>query len=154
MLGNTSRYGLRRPEMGPLELKNKFGKTPVLDVGTLAKIRQGKIKVVPAIESLTSGGARFVDGQEKDFDAMILATGYRSNVPLWLKERQFFAEDGFPRRPFPNGWKGENGLYAVGFTRKGLLGASLDATRIAQDIAMYWNAEAVSKMASTSAAAN
>lgn len=154
MLGNTSRYGLRRPEMGPLELKNKFGKTPVLDVGTLARIREGKIKVVPGIESLTSGGARFVDGKEKEFDAMILATGYRSNVPLWLKERQFFAEDGFPRRPFPNGWKGENGLYAVGFTRKGLLGASQDATRIAQDIAMSWKAEAVSKRASTPAAAN
>jgi thioredoxin reductase len=32
-----------------------------VDVGALAKIRKGKIKVVPAIESLTSGGARFVD---------------------------------------------------------------------------------------------
>lgn len=145
MLGNTSRYGLRRPQMGPLELKDKFGKTPVLDVGTLAKIREGKIKVVPAVESLTSRGARFVDGQEKDFDAVILATGYRSNVPSWLKERQFFAEDGFPRTPFPNGWKGENGLYAVGFTRKGLMGASMDATRIAEDIAMCWKAEAASK---------
>lgn len=145
MLGNTSRYGLRRPKMGPLELKDKFGKTPVLDVGTLAKIREGKIKVVPAIESLTSRGARFVDGQEKDFDAVILATGYRSNVPSWLKGSQFFGEDGFPRTPFPNGWKGESGLYAVGFTRKGLMGASKDATRIAQDIAMCWKAEAASK---------
>jgi indole-3-pyruvate monooxygenase len=148
MLGNTSRYGLRRPEMGPLELKNKFGKTPVLDVGALAKIKEGKIKVVPEIESLTSGGARFVDGQEKEFDAVILATGYRSNVPSWLKERQFFGEDGFPRNPFPNGWKGETGLYAVGFTRKGLLGASKDATRIAQDIAMCWKAESVASKGS------
>jgi len=144
MLGNTSRYGLRRPEMGPLELKNKFGKTPVLDVGTLARIREGRIKVVPAIESFTSRGARFFDGQEMEFDAVIQATGYRSNVPLWLKEREFFAEDGFPRTPFPNGWKGENGLYAVGFTRKGLLGASKDAVRIAQDIALCSEADRAS----------
>lgn len=45
MLGDTSRFGLNRPEIGPLELKSKSGKTPVLDVGTLAKIRTGNIKV-------------------------------------------------------------------------------------------------------------
>lgn len=27
----------------------------------------------------------FVDGKSETFDAIILATGYRSNVPLWLK---------------------------------------------------------------------
>ena len=46
----------------------------------------------------------------------------------------FSEKDGFPRMPFPNGWKGECGLYAVGFTKRGLLGASLDARRIAEDI--------------------
>lgn len=46
----------------------------------------------------------------------------------------FSEKDGLPRKPFPNGWKGEHGLYAVGFTKRGLLGASLDARRIAEDI--------------------
>ena len=45
ILGNTERYGLKRPKTGPLQLKNKTGKTPVLDVGTLAKIKNGQIKV-------------------------------------------------------------------------------------------------------------
>lgn len=45
MIGNTDQLGLCRPKIGPLELKNKSGKTPVLDVGTLAKIRSGSIKV-------------------------------------------------------------------------------------------------------------
>ena len=45
MLGNTNSYGLRRPEIGSLELNNKFVKTPVLEVGALAKIRKGNIKV-------------------------------------------------------------------------------------------------------------
>lgn len=31
-------------------------------------------------------------------------------------------------------WKGANGLYAVGFTKKGLLGVSIDARRIAEDV--------------------
>lgn len=46
----------------------------------------------------------------------------------------FSEKDGLPRKPFPNGWKGEKGLYAVGFTKRGLLGSSIDAKRIADDI--------------------
>lgn len=45
MLGDTSRFGFERPQIGPLELKSLSGKTPVLDVGTLAKIKSGDIKV-------------------------------------------------------------------------------------------------------------
>lgn len=46
ILGDTARFGLDRPRLGPLELKNLSGKTPVLDVGTLAKIKSGDIKVL------------------------------------------------------------------------------------------------------------
>lgn len=45
MLGDTARLGLNRPKLGPLQLKSLSGKTPVLDVGTLAKIKTGNIKV-------------------------------------------------------------------------------------------------------------
>lgn len=51
----------------------------------------------------------------------------------------FFEKDGFPRQSFPNGWKGERGLYAVGFTRLGLLGAAIDAKKIADDIVQQKN---------------
>ncbi|KAL3498382.1 hypothetical protein ACH5RR_041114 [Cinchona calisaya] len=143
VLGDTARYGLRRPQMGPLELKNLSGKTPVLDVGTLAKIKSGDIKVSPGIERLTRHTAEFVNGKTEKFDTIILATGYNSNVPSWLKEKEMFSvKDGLPKRPFPNGWKGESGLYAVGFTKRGLLGASMDAKRIAEDIEKSWKVEA------------
>lgn len=45
LLGDTAQLGLRRPKVGPLELKNFSGKTPVLDVGTLSRIKSGDIKV-------------------------------------------------------------------------------------------------------------
>ncbi|XAR53333.1 Indole-3-pyruvate monooxygenase [Bertholletia excelsa] len=139
MLGNIARLGLTRPKLGPLELKSLTGKTPVLDVGTLDKIRRGSIKVCKGIKRLKRQSVEFVDGRVENFDAIILATGYKSNVPTWLKEDKFFSEkDGFPRKPYPFGWKGENGLYAVGFTKRGLLGTSLDARRIAQDIEQQW----------------
>ncbi|CAA7015313.1 unnamed protein product [Microthlaspi erraticum] len=141
VLGNTDKYGLKRPKMGPLELKNKEGKTPVLDVGALPKIRSGKIKIVPAIIKFGQGKVELVDGRVLEIDSVILATGYRSNVPSWLKDNDFFSDDGIPKNPFPNGWKGEAGLYAVGFTRKGLFGASLDAMSVAHDIANRWKEE-------------
>ncbi|MBA0594234.1 hypothetical protein Gorai_011146, partial [Gossypium raimondii] len=85
MLGDTARIGLDRPRLGPLELKNLSGKTPVLDVGTLANIKSGDIKVCPSIKRLKRHAVEFVNGKTENFDAIILATGYKSNVPSWLK---------------------------------------------------------------------
>lgn len=44
-------------------------------------------------------------------------------------------EDGFPKPSFPNHWKGRNGLYCVGLSRRGFFGANFDAQNIANDIA-------------------
>jgi indole-3-pyruvate monooxygenase len=85
VLGNLEKIGLRRPSMGPLELKNVSGRTPVLDYGALSKIRSGDIKVVPGIKRFWSKKVELVDGSVVDIDAVILATGYRSNVPQWLQ---------------------------------------------------------------------
>ncbi|XP_072972515.1 indole-3-pyruvate monooxygenase YUCCA1-like [Typha angustifolia] len=142
LLGDTAKYGLRRPKIGPLQLKMTTGKTPVLDIGTLAKIKSGQIKVVPGVNKFTEEGVEFVDGKQEEFDSVIFATGYRSNVPSWLKDGDLFNEsDGFPKNPFPNGWKGKNGLYATGFTRRGLMGASMDAHKIAEDISCQWSSK-------------
>jgi indole-3-pyruvate monooxygenase len=46
-----------------------------------------------------------------------------------------FKENGFPKSPFPNAWKGEKGLYAVGFSKKGLPGCVHDAEKVADHIA-------------------
>ncbi|XP_066314643.1 indole-3-pyruvate monooxygenase YUCCA1-like [Miscanthus floridulus] len=138
-LGDTGKLGLRRPKTGPIELKNLTGRTPVLDVGTLGHIKTGKIKVVGAVKEVTQRGVRFADGKEEQFDAIIQATGYRSNVPSWLKDGgDVFTREGMPKIPFPDGWKGKNGLYTVGFSQRGLLGASADALNIARDIHSQW----------------
>ncbi|MFQ6649963.1 hypothetical protein Gotur_022637 [Gossypium turneri] len=138
ILGNTDQVGLRRPKTGPIELKNVTGKTPVLDVGALSLIKSGEIKVMEGVKEITGNGAKFMDGQEREIDSIILATGYKSNVPTWLKGCDFFNKDGMPKTPFPNGWKAEKGLYTVGFTRRGLLGTASDAVKIARDIARQW----------------
>ncbi|KAL0437309.1 UNVERIFIED_CONTAM: putative indole-3-pyruvate monooxygenase YUCCA5 [Sesamum radiatum] len=138
ILGNMEKYGIKRPSVGPLALKNTQGKTPVLDIGALEKIRSREIQIVPGIKRFSRGTVELVNGQKLEIDAVVLATGYRSNVPYWLQETEFFSKNGFPKTPFPNGWKGKAGLYAVGFTRRGLAGASADAVKTSQDICKTW----------------
>ncbi|KAL0889111.1 hypothetical protein Bca101_013094 [Brassica carinata] len=141
ILGNLTKYGLKRPKMGPMELKVVTGKTPVLDIGAMEKIRSGQVDIVPGIKRFSRNHVELVDGQILDLDAVVLATGYRSNVPSWLQESDMFSKNGFPKSPFPNAWKGKSGLYAAGFTRKGLAGASADAVNIAKDIGNVWREE-------------
>ena len=41
VLGDTSRYGLRRPAVGPFSMKINTPAYPVVDVGTFAKMKTG-----------------------------------------------------------------------------------------------------------------
>ncbi|KAK1365682.1 hypothetical protein POM88_041243 [Heracleum sosnowskyi] len=69
ILGKTEKLGLRRPKTGPIELKNATGKTPILDGGALSHIKSGKIKEMVGVKEITRNGAKFMDGQEREFDA-------------------------------------------------------------------------------------
>ncbi|KAM7272076.1 hypothetical protein ACFE04_031290 [Oxalis oulophora] len=112
LLGNTEKYGLKRTSTAQLELQSTKGKTPVLDIGALQKIRSGDIKVVPGIKKISRDGqVELVNGEKLEVDSVILATGYKSNVPSWLPEGDFFSKNRFPRG---DGWKGNAGIYAVG----------------------------------------
>lgn len=44
----------------------------------------------PAIQSFQEHGVEFIDGTIESFDVVILATGYKSNVPYWLKVLSLF----------------------------------------------------------------
>ncbi|XP_074567694.1 putative indole-3-pyruvate monooxygenase YUCCA8 [Curcuma longa] len=140
-LGDVQKLGLKRPALGPFELKCIQGKTPVLDLGALHKIKTGEIKVVPGIKKFSCGKVELVDGRVLKVDSVIFATGYRSNIHEWLQGADLFDKDGHPTREFPNGWKGCSGLYAVGFGRTGLSGVSMDAVKVAEDIGRIWKEE-------------
>jgi indole-3-pyruvate monooxygenase len=115
-------------------------------------IKSGDIKVVPGIKRFNNNGeVELVNGEKLDIDAVVLATGYRSNVPSWLQEGEFFSKNGYPKMPFPHGWKGNSGLYAVGFTMIGLYGASSDAVKVAQDIGKVCKHETKQKKQRTTA---
>ncbi|KAL5205439.1 hypothetical protein ABZP36_033648 [Zizania latifolia] len=133
--GNLSKYGIVRPSIGPLLLKEKTGRSAVIDDGATALIRKGYIKVFGPISSIKGNVVEFDDGKESYFDAIVLATGYVSTAGKWLKNGEdMMNKDGMPKKDFPSHWKGSKGLYCVGFARRGLAGIALDAKNVANDI--------------------
>uniref|UniRef100_A0ACD5VRT2 Uncharacterized protein n=1 Tax=Avena sativa TaxID=4498 RepID=A0ACD5VRT2_AVESA len=135
VFGDTSRYGLRRPAIGPFSMKINTPAYPVVDVGTYAKIRTGEIQVLPEMRSMHGNVVEFADGKRRPFDAIVFATGYRSTTKQWLKSDDgLIGEDGMARRSFPEHWKGKNGLYCAGMVRRGLYGSCEDGEFIAEDI--------------------
>ncbi|ERN08816.1 probable indole-3-pyruvate monooxygenase YUCCA11 [Amborella trichopoda] len=135
LYGDTSKFGIRRPEEGPFLLKCKTGRSPILDLGTIKKIKTGDIKVMNAIAYIRGNEVRFSNNEKPVFDAIILATGYKSTIKAWLKDEDgFFIQDGMPRAKYPNHWSGPNGLYCAGLSKRGLFGVSEDAMNIATDI--------------------
>ncbi|KAF8052176.1 hypothetical protein N665_1594s0009 [Sinapis alba] len=136
MYGDPSKYGLLRPTQGPFATKLFTGRTPIIDVGTVEQIREGKIQVINGgIGSIEGKTLTFENGLKRDFDAIVFATGYKSSVCNWLKNYEYvMKDDGFPKNPMPEHWKGEKNLYCAGFSRKGIAGAAQDAMSVAQDI--------------------
>ncbi|XP_062114799.1 probable indole-3-pyruvate monooxygenase YUCCA10 [Humulus lupulus] len=129
------KYGIHRPQVGPFLLKASGGKTPVIDGGSIDKIRSQEIKVVPAIKSISGNNVHFENGTHENFDTIILATGYKSVAAEWVKDYKYgLNKEGMPKNKYPNHWKGDNGIYCIGMSGRGLAGISSDAILVANDI--------------------
>jgi cation diffusion facilitator CzcD-associated flavoprotein CzcO len=112
-MGDLRPYGLKPAGIAPARQLRELGKTPVMDVGTIAAVKSGAIAVYPGIERFTPQGLRFSDGRESDFDAVVLATGFRSAVGAFVDDAEpLFNRHGVPRAC----WFDERpGLYFLGF---------------------------------------
>jgi len=83
-IGNIERLGLRRAAKGPRQMVEQHGRVPLIDIGTLAKIRDGAIAVRDGIDRFTTQGVVFAGAKTEMFDAVILATGYRPDLQLLI----------------------------------------------------------------------
>jgi cation diffusion facilitator CzcD-associated flavoprotein CzcO len=79
-VGSIEKLGLRRAAKGPRQMVEEDGRVPLIDIGTLDKIRDGSIRIRGGIDRLTQDGAVFADGASQQFDAIILATGFRPDL--------------------------------------------------------------------------
>src|ERR1700730_15900842 len=79
-VGSIEKLGLRRAAKGPRQMADEDGRVPLIDIGTLDKIRDGSIKIRGGIDRLTPDGVVFADGENRKFDAIVLATGFRCDL--------------------------------------------------------------------------
>ena len=134
--GNLARYGLARPELGPLSSFKLRRRVPLIDVGTIAAIKRGEVAVRPGVERFTETGAVFADGSAAEFDAVILATGFRPALAEIVAVPGVLDDEGYPRD-----WQGGGvcpNLYFVGYHQPatGLLRQiAIDAEAVAAAIA-------------------
>lgn len=97
-LGDYSRYGLTKSPKGPLAQVREEGRIPLIDIGTLAAIRSGKITVRPGIARFNGAEVVFADQGRSTPDAVILATGYRTDLrPLLGEAPDVLDHQGRPR---------------------------------------------------------
>jgi cation diffusion facilitator CzcD-associated flavoprotein CzcO len=112
-VGDLSRWGIEAPEYGPIRGIVERGRVPLIDVGTLARIKRGEIIVRKGIERFHADGVSFADGARVAYDAVVLATGFRpglerlfDDVEGLLDQRGRALHDGITTRP---------GLYLAGY---------------------------------------
>jgi cation diffusion facilitator CzcD-associated flavoprotein CzcO len=111
-IGNLTRLGIAKRNDGPLEEIVKARRIPVVDIGTVAAIRSGRISLRRAVESFSRDAVRFVDGRSESFDAIVLATGYETGLPaLFDGEACVLDDSGHPRADT----RGATGLHFCGF---------------------------------------
>lgn len=136
-IGDISKYGLEQLPYGPITQARKHGSIPLIDVGTLQLIKEGHLKVYPGITEFKEDGVRFTDGREATFEAVILATGYRPRVSLFLDtDSNVMDEEGTPLSS--GGTSSLPGLYFCGYhtSSTGMLReVGIEARRITASIA-------------------
>jgi thioredoxin reductase len=84
--GDLTKYGLCRPSKGPMTQVAQDRKIPLIDVGTINRIKQGRIAVRRGLTRIDGAELVFEDGTHETFDAVIFATGYQANLSSLLPD--------------------------------------------------------------------
>jgi indole-3-pyruvate monooxygenase len=131
-VGNLASYGLQKDRQGPVTRIHGSGRVPLIDVGTIRLIKEGKISVFPAIERFFEDGVVFTGGKRERFDAVIAATGYQPRVDALLPgATSAYSENGVPL--CSGGEAAITGLFFCGY-RVSATGMLRDIAREARQI--------------------
>lgn len=135
MVGDLAPYGLPAPREGPIsQLKDRGAGIAVVDPEVVDSIRDGHLRISPAVAGLEERGALLADGSRIAADVILLATGYTSGLRgiighLGVLDERGFPLDGHGRELLP-------GLRCLGYVhRPGLTGYdSRLARRMAREV--------------------
>ncbi len=137
LFGDITKLGLKKMPYGAFEQIQKDGSIPLIDIGTIAHIRQGHISIFDNINYIAGKTVHFTDGKQEEFDAIVAAIGYYrqydkiinvdksrfDDLNVCAERQKFFGKDGLY---FCGFWIGPTGVFRE---------IALDAQKIAKDIA-------------------
>ena len=141
---DLSRYGIRKPAEGPTAQTFLRGRIPTFDVGAIAKIRSGEIRVIDGdarpIEAFESGGM-LVGGAIEPCDDVIFATGFEPALDEFIADAELLGPVRWhPRLPLTDGRSRSRihpSIFFPGFDTTPLGGVSLG----------YWGREVGERIA-------
>jgi putative flavoprotein involved in K+ transport len=140
VVGDLTRYGMPEPAPGAYTRFLREDVTPILDVGLVEKLKQGKVEIVAAVEGFDGGDVLLADGSRVQPDAVIAGTGFRRGLEPLVGHLGLIA-DGPQGRPIVHGAEthpSTPGLHFIGYTNpvSGMFREiAIDARRIAKAIA-------------------
>jgi cation diffusion facilitator CzcD-associated flavoprotein CzcO len=79
-VGTWEDYGLQAPTSAPLE------KPPTVNSSVLEALRHGRLVARRGIERYDGRTVHFTDGTQEEFDAIIMATGFRISFPFLSRQ--------------------------------------------------------------------
>jgi putative flavoprotein involved in K+ transport len=134
-MGDLTRYGLQRPAWLPFSAR----RIPVIDVGFIKEVRNGRVSVRPNIERFTRTGVVYVDGKQEAFDVVVAATGFTTGLDQLIEVPGMLDAKGVPLAP-QGGPTSHPGVYFMGYTESHcgvLYEVDLASRRLAKIIQKY-----------------
>lgn len=135
VFGDLTRFGFPAPAWRPYSDR----RVPVIDVGFVKLLKQGRVQVRPALERLTPTEAVYADGSSESFDAIIAATGFATGLAT-LIEATAALNDADEPADHSGEPTASPGLFFIGYThslRGHLFEAKLDSGRLAANVRRY-----------------
>jgi putative flavoprotein involved in K+ transport len=112
---DLSSYGLPVPADGLTQFR-RTGTLPLLDHGFVDAVRDGRLRVVAAVEALDGDRVRLADGSSLDVDAVVAATGYSPGLEPVVGQLGVLDERGVPIVTGAASVPGARGLHFVGIS--------------------------------------
>jgi putative flavoprotein involved in K+ transport len=134
-VGDLSAHGLAPPQEGIMSRVHREGKAPaILDKPVIDAIKQRRIEIVAAVDSLDATGVLLADRTRLEPDVVIAATGYTTGLEPLVGHLGVLDDRGVPL--VHGGPAAATGLRFIGYQQRpaqiGYIGA--EATRAAKQI--------------------
>ena len=139
VVGDLTKYGLPEPAPNAYTHFLREDVTPILDVGWVDLLKQGKVGIVAAVQGFDGGQVLLADGSRVSPDAVIAGTGFtRGLEPLVGELGLVEPNQGRPIVHGPETHPNAPGIHFIGYTNpvSGMFREiAIDARRIAKAIA-------------------